>query len=44
MNEKKSKELRRKAHNQWLKYKEDIKKVLTVKMVYRHLKKELKKK
>ena len=42
MNQKKAKELRRKAHNEWLKLKPDARKVISEIMVYKHLKKELK--
>ncbi len=43
MNGKKSKELRRKAHNMWVGLKPEYKKVLTVHQVYKKLKKDLKK-
>ncbi len=42
MNEKKAKELRRKAHNQWIGYKKEYQKMFTVHQVYKKLKKDLK--
>ena len=42
MNQKKATELRRKAHNEWLKLRPEQRKVISVKKVYKHLKKELK--
>ena len=44
MNEKKAKELRRKAYNQWIMLKPEYKKLFTVKQLYKQLKKELKQK
>lgn len=44
MNEKKAKMLRRKAHNLWVTFKDDVKKRVSKKRVYQHLKKEYKKK
>lgn len=42
MNEKKAKDLRRQAHNMWIDLKPEYKKVFTVKMLYKQLKKDLK--
>ena len=42
MNQKKSKELRRKAHNQWVLLKPEYQKLFTVKQLYKQLKKDLK--
>ena len=42
MNGKKCKELRRKAHNEWIGYKKDYQEMFTVKQVYKQMKKDLK--
>ena len=44
MNEKKARMLRRKAHNLWISFKDDVKKRVTKKKVYKLLKEEYKKK
>ena len=42
MSEKNYKELRRKAHNEWIGYKKDYQEMFTVKQVYKQMKKDLK--
>lgn len=44
MNGKQAKALRRKAFNLYLTFKEDVKKRVSLRKVYKHLKKEFKKK
>lgn len=44
MNGKICKELRRKAHNEWVMYKPEYKKLFTEKQVYKQMKKDLKNK
>lgn len=44
MSEKNCKELRRKAHNEWIGYKKEYQKLFTVKQVYKQMKKDLKNK
>ena len=42
MNQKKAKELRRKAYNQWVFLKPEYQKLFTVKQLYKQLKKDMK--